>query len=514
MKVLSKLDMSNNSIENARFELVPTIPNGVEDNIVKIGASGALVDSGVSISEVGGGGGDMSNYYTKTEVDAALDEKQDVIADLADIRSGAALGATALQEHQDISGKQDVLVSGTNIKTINNQSLLGEGNITIEGGGGDMSNYYTKAEVNTALGNKQDVLQYSTMPTATEELFNSRKIVQYIGDDDNNYTYGYYYIVSLSVPVNGVGDIRYSWIPFNPYENDYVTFNDLDDYVQSSSLATVATSGDYEDLQNTPNLSEVVTFTDLGDYVTFNDLSDYAQSSTLATVATSGDYGDLINTPDLSDFVTESHVYEMGFATNDDIADFITADYLSNEGYVTNSDISSFVTESDVAEYLSNEGYMTQSEVADYLSNEAYVTESFLSDTGYVTEEFLSTNDYLNTSNLGDAIGVYLSDFITGDVLVKYVTEIDAKPNYATVEITDTDTQGSYTYTIDTSSLNIGEAPIVQVTYNGQVLFTDITITIDSSNSEIVVTWDDTKYSVDSNNPLTVVIIGQAPAQQ
>ena len=32
--------------------------------------------------------------------------------------------------------KQDELVSGTNIKTINNQSLLGAGNITIQGGGG------------------------------------------------------------------------------------------------------------------------------------------------------------------------------------------------------------------------------------------------------------------------------------------------------------------------------------------------------------------------------------------
>lgn len=33
-----------------------------------------------------------------------------------------------------LSGKQDSLVSGTNIKTINNQSLLGSGNITISGG--------------------------------------------------------------------------------------------------------------------------------------------------------------------------------------------------------------------------------------------------------------------------------------------------------------------------------------------------------------------------------------------
>ena len=40
----------------------------------------------------------------------------------------AAIGAVA--------GKQDLLVSGTNIKTINNESLLGFGNITIQGGGG------------------------------------------------------------------------------------------------------------------------------------------------------------------------------------------------------------------------------------------------------------------------------------------------------------------------------------------------------------------------------------------
>lgn len=36
---------------------------------------------------------------------------------------------------KDLESKQDTLVSGTNIKTINNQSILGSGNITIEGGG-------------------------------------------------------------------------------------------------------------------------------------------------------------------------------------------------------------------------------------------------------------------------------------------------------------------------------------------------------------------------------------------
>lgn len=37
-----------------------------------------------------------------------------------------------LTEHQDISGKQDTLVSGTNIKTINGTSILGSGDIEID----------------------------------------------------------------------------------------------------------------------------------------------------------------------------------------------------------------------------------------------------------------------------------------------------------------------------------------------------------------------------------------------
>ena len=43
-------------------------------------------------------------------------------------------GALDKTVHDD--SKQDLLISGTNIKTINHQSLLGSGNITIEGGGG------------------------------------------------------------------------------------------------------------------------------------------------------------------------------------------------------------------------------------------------------------------------------------------------------------------------------------------------------------------------------------------
>ena len=115
--------------------------------------------SGTNIKSINGtsllSSGNME-LATKEE----LNTKQDVITDLDSIRSGAEKGATALQsvpseyateqwvneqgflkEHQDISNlatkaelnsKQDTLVSGTNIKTVNGTSLLGSGNIVIE----------------------------------------------------------------------------------------------------------------------------------------------------------------------------------------------------------------------------------------------------------------------------------------------------------------------------------------------------------------------------------------------
>ena len=100
---------------------------------------------------------DPSNLATKAE----LATKQDVITDLDTIRSGAALGATALQsvpstyalksEIPDITTKQDVLVSGTNIKTVNGTSLLGSGNIEVTANV-DLSGYYTKAEIDSMIG--------------------------------------------------------------------------------------------------------------------------------------------------------------------------------------------------------------------------------------------------------------------------------------------------------------------------------------------------------------------------
>ena len=71
----------------------------------------------------------------------------------------------------DISGKQDTLVSGTNIKTINNQSILGEGNIVIEGGSGttDYGDLENKPKINNVELNGNKSLEDLGISGVTEE---------------------------------------------------------------------------------------------------------------------------------------------------------------------------------------------------------------------------------------------------------------------------------------------------------------------------------------------------------
>ena len=62
----------------------------------------------------------LSDFYTKEEID----------------NNHLVISSSLNDLNTRLNTKQDTLVSGTNIKTINNQSILGSGNITLEGGSG------------------------------------------------------------------------------------------------------------------------------------------------------------------------------------------------------------------------------------------------------------------------------------------------------------------------------------------------------------------------------------------
>lgn len=143
---------------------------------------------------------------------------------------------SAIQQNTDDiivlqNNKQDVLISGENIKTINNESILGSGNIEIGGGGGGTSDY-------TNLTNK---------PKINNVELNGNKSLNDLGIQPK----GNYALES---------DI--------PDVSNFITkdVNNLTYYTLSSALSTVATSGSYSDLSNKPTIPSEVTETTVSNW--------------------------------------------------------------------------------------------------------------------------------------------------------------------------------------------------------------------------------------------------------
>ena len=80
-----------------------------------------------------------------------------VVNNLNQVSYADGVALSAYQGYVLNQNKQNSLVSGTNIKTINNQSLLGAGNIQVASNV-DMSDCYTKTEIDTMIGNIQDYI--------------------------------------------------------------------------------------------------------------------------------------------------------------------------------------------------------------------------------------------------------------------------------------------------------------------------------------------------------------------
>lgn len=104
-----------------------------------------------------------------------------------------------------LTGKQDTLVSGTNIKTINNQSLLGSGNLTISGGTA------TDVQINSTSitsSGTADIKAEGTYNASTNKLttknYVANQLGNYVKQDTNEGDY-YMYIEPMAVGDNGYG---------------------------------------------------------------------------------------------------------------------------------------------------------------------------------------------------------------------------------------------------------------------------------------------------------------------
>ncbi len=107
--------------------------SGVTSLVISFNTDSGKEDIVIPISSIF----DASNYYTKAEVDQAISGKADTTA-LTQVNNALTAHTADTTVHVTSSdkttwnGKQDALVSGTNIKTINGTSILGSGDITVQ----------------------------------------------------------------------------------------------------------------------------------------------------------------------------------------------------------------------------------------------------------------------------------------------------------------------------------------------------------------------------------------------
>lgn len=121
----------------------------------------------------------VEGLATTTQLESGLDTKVDKVQgkglstnDFTDAdKTKVDNSATTSELTSGLATKQDTLVSGTNIKTINNENILGSGNITIQGGGGTWGSITGDIQDQTDLQNElQDIREVAEGKTQSFSL--------------------------------------------------------------------------------------------------------------------------------------------------------------------------------------------------------------------------------------------------------------------------------------------------------------------------------------------------------
>lgn len=228
----------------------PVTKDTVIDQFALIGfTSGGGGGEPGAVSSVNGQTGDVIitpaslNVYTRAEVDAAINAET-TERQKQDSALGGMIAAETAAREQAVASKQDTLVSGQNIKTINGESVLGEGNITIQGGTSNWDDITGKpdfAEVATS-GDYNDLTNKPEIPSDYIENITDSD-TEFSIDTAFNYKSGKKYSLSFSktggfdVIIGGVGDTQRK-INLSIDTDIIATKEDLADYQPVGDYAT------------------------------------------------------------------------------------------------------------------------------------------------------------------------------------------------------------------------------------------------------------------------------------
>lgn len=243
----------------------PVTKDTIIDQFAAIGfISGGGGSGEGAVSSVNGQTGDVIitpaslNVYTRAEVDDAINAET-TERQKQDSALGGMIAAETAAREQAVASKQDILVSGQNIKTINGQSVLGSGNIAIQGGTSNWDDIQGKpefAEVATSgsyndLTDKPEIPDVSNLATKSEVAAKQDTLVS--GENIKTVN-GQSLLGNGNIDITSGGtitvDSSLSTTSENPVQNKVITkrLNSIDDgqYVKlgfSSAASTASNAG-------------------------------------------------------------------------------------------------------------------------------------------------------------------------------------------------------------------------------------------------------------------------------
>jgi len=230
------------------------------------------------VNEHGGGGYiDLDDYVTKTE----LNNAGYVTTSYLDDQHYATTS--------DLGRKQNLLISGVNIKTINGYSLLGGGNVT--------------------LGVPDDYVTYdylSAQSYVTEQALSTASYV-------------------TQSALDAAGYVTYSYLNTYEYVTQEQLNNDLDNYITEEQISEYGFVTD-QDLSNAGYATQAYVSDYVAQHAPTPDLSAYVSYDWL----------------EAQSYVTEQALSTIGYVTQSDLAQagYVTQSNLSSAGYATETYVS------------------------------------------------------------------------------------------------------------------------------------------------------------------------------